>query len=90
MYACEDRTDDVKAGVKSTALLFGKYVKPIVGSFAALFVSALGVSGFLNGNGLWYFIVSVGGAATHFVWQLSTWNEQMPGAGGAKFKVRLD
>ena len=89
MYACQDRADDIKAGVKSTALLFGKYVKPIVGAFASAFALALGVSGYLNGNGPWYYIISVCGAAAHLVWQLSTWNEQETWAGGAKFKVSL-
>ena len=28
IYACQDREDDVHAGVKSTALLFGSYVRP--------------------------------------------------------------
>ena len=77
----------MKIGLKSTAVLFGAYIRPLAGIFAAIFVLSLAICGILNGNGLWYFVVSVGGAIVHFWWQLSTWEESVPGAGGAKFKV---
>ncbi|KAJ3554256.1 hypothetical protein NM688_g3204 [Phlebia brevispora] len=48
IYACQDRTDDVKAGIKSTALLFGPRVKPAVRMFAVAFVGLMTLAGVLN------------------------------------------
>jgi len=74
IYACQDRKDDVKAGVKSTALLFGDHVRPILAGFATGFVAALGATGFLNQQGIAYYVIAVLGSALHFTWQLTTLN----------------
>ena len=47
-YACQDRKDDVKAGVKSAALLFGAHVRTFLMFFAAIFVGTLIIGGILN------------------------------------------
>ena len=44
----QDREDDIKIGVKSTSLLFGDRVREILAVFAAGFVSAIAVAGYLN------------------------------------------
>lgn len=72
IYACQDREDDVTAGVKSTAVLFGDKVRMILSLFAVGFVACLTITGVLNGQGPWYFVISVGGAAAHVTWQLYT------------------
>lgn len=41
IYAHQDKTDDVKAGVKSTALLFGDKTRPILATFSTAFVTSL-------------------------------------------------
>ncbi|CAO1631573.1 unnamed protein product [Sympodiomycopsis kandeliae] len=41
IYAHQDVKDDINAGVKSTALLFGDYSKPILSAFSLSFVSLL-------------------------------------------------
>lgn len=41
LYAMVDREDDIKAGVKSTAILFGKQDRLIIGVIQALFIAAL-------------------------------------------------
>ncbi|OBZ76828.1 4-hydroxybenzoate polyprenyltransferase, mitochondrial [Grifola frondosa] len=74
IYACQDRRDDVKAGVKSTAVLFGDAVRPILACFATAFVFCLAYAGMLNGNGMAYFVITVAGAAVHFAWQLTSVN----------------
>ena len=53
----QDRKDDVKAGVKSTALLFGDYVKPILGIFGATFVGCRGL-GYRLVNGVVHRLVT--------------------------------
>jgi 4-hydroxybenzoate polyprenyltransferase len=60
----------VKAGVKSTALLFGEHVKQFLAIFAGLLVACLTVAGILNGQGVPYFVLTVGGAAFHLMFQL--------------------
>ncbi|KAI9451306.1 4-hydroxybenzoate polyprenyl transferase [Lactarius psammicola] len=70
IYACQDKRDDVQAGVKSTALLFGAHVKKVLAVFAGLLVTCLAVAGALNNQGIPYFILTVAGAATHLAMQL--------------------
>ena len=72
IYGCQDRKDDVKAGVKSTALFFGDHVLSAVACFATGFVFMLYLAGALNRQGPIYYIVSVVGTALHLIWQLST------------------
>lgn len=87
IYACQDRADDAKAGVKSTALLFGKHVRMILSLFASVYIFCMVAAGVLNGNGAWYFALSCGGTAVHLVWQMCTWNDADNSDCAAKFKV---
>ncbi|KAI0294250.1 4-hydroxybenzoate polyprenyl transferase [Multifurca ochricompacta] len=70
IYACQDKRDDVQAGVKSTALLFGVHVKKVLAVFAALLVACLATAGTLNKQGVPYFVLTVGGTAAHLILQL--------------------
>ncbi|KAA1470990.1 UbiA prenyltransferase [Dentipellis sp. KUC8613] len=90
IYACQDWKDDAKAGVKSTALLFGEYVRPILFCFGLAFVASLTYVGFCNEKGLPFYLVSCGGALAHIVWQLTTWDPHNPKECGAKFKSNGD
>ena len=45
MYAMVDREDDLKIGVKSTAILFGDYDRQIIGGLQALMLAILTVIG---------------------------------------------
>ncbi|OBZ76285.1 4-hydroxybenzoate polyprenyltransferase, mitochondrial [Grifola frondosa] len=72
IYACQDRRDDVKSGVRSTAVLFGDNVRAMLAVVAAVFVLCLAYAGVLNGNGPMYFLITVVGTAAHLVWQLVT------------------
>ncbi|KAJ7242034.1 4-hydroxybenzoate polyprenyl transferase [Mycena rebaudengoi] len=70
IYACQDKKDDVKAGIKSTALLFGSSVKVVLAFFASLMMSGLVGAGVLNNHQLPYFIFSVFGASIYLAVQL--------------------
>ncbi|KDE04281.1 hypothetical protein MVLG_05309 [Microbotryum lychnidis-dioicae p1A1 Lamole] len=70
IYAHQDKVDDVDAGVKSTALLFGQQTKPILTGFSTVFVGLLATSGWMNGQGLGFWTLSVGGAAWHLFNQI--------------------
>ena len=54
MYAMVDRDDDLKIGVKSTAILFGRYDKVIIGLFQAAFLLTLYLAGEAFGLGAYY------------------------------------
>lgn len=53
-YAMVDRDDDVKIGIRTSAILFGRYDTAMVMLFHALFIATLAVAGQAEGLG-WYF-----------------------------------
>ncbi len=68
LYAMVDRDDDVKIGIKSTAILFGRHDKLIVGILQVLVLVLMAAVGWLNGLG-WAFYASIAVAGTLFIWQ---------------------
>lgn len=61
MYSMVDREDDLKIGVKSTAILFGEFDKLMVGLFQGLFILALVLIG-LDLDFTWPFYLGLFGA----------------------------
>ena len=59
-------------GVRSTAILFGSWIRPLLVLCGLMFVTMLAIAGHLNGQGPAYFIVSVGGTVIHLLWQYMT------------------
>jgi 4-hydroxybenzoate polyprenyltransferase len=59
-YAMVDREDDLKIGIKSTAILFGNHDRLAIGLLQVLMLGILVWIGFRTGRGLWY----AGGLAT--------------------------
>ena len=78
VYACQDIKDDVKMGVRSTAILFGIWIRPLLVGCGLTFAGMLALAGYLNRQGPAYFIVSVGGTSLHLVWQYFTVNLDVP------------
>ena len=70
IYAHQDKIDDLQASVKSTAVLFGQATRPILAIFSVAFIASLSLVGHLNGQGLPFYFISVGGASVHLFWQL--------------------
>jgi 4-hydroxybenzoate polyprenyltransferase len=68
MYAMVDRNDDLKIGVKSTAILFGDADRVIIGSMQAMVLVALWLVGEQAVLGRWYTGALAVGAAL-FAWQ---------------------
>ncbi len=54
-YAMVDREDDLKVGVKSTAILFGRYDRLLIGVFHALTIALLAIAGALAARGFLYY-----------------------------------
>ncbi len=58
-YAMVDRDDDIQIGIKSTAILFGRYDNRIIGLLHVAALSMLGVIGWRNGM-TWHFYLCLG------------------------------
>lgn len=56
MYAMCDREDDVKIGVKSSAILFGQHDRLIIGILQLLTLLLLVAVGILSERGAWYWL----------------------------------
>jgi 4-hydroxybenzoate polyprenyltransferase len=68
MYAMVDKDDDLKIGVKSTAILFGQYDRQIIGVLQLIIMGLLISVGLLKQLGIFY-DVSLISAAIFFVYQ---------------------
>ncbi len=67
-YAMVDRDDDLKIGIKSTAILFGRYDNVIIGLFQAAVLGLMAAVGWLNQlGGAFYWALLL--AAALFVYQ---------------------
>lgn len=86
IYAHQDKKDDVIAGVKSTALRFGEKTPQWLAGFSSAFVGLTALAGYMNGQGLPFYLISVGGAAAHLAWQLRTVNYDDPKSCWQKFR----
>jgi len=53
-YAMVDRKDDLAAGIKSSAILFGRHDRLLVGLLQILLLLLLATAGALAGRGAWY------------------------------------
>ena len=68
MYAMSDREDDLKIGVKSSAILFGQYDRLIIGILQVVTLGLLIIAGLLAERG-WLFALGVGVAMAFMVYQ---------------------
>ncbi|KAH9322543.1 hypothetical protein KI387_017182, partial [Taxus chinensis] len=71
IYAHQDKEDDLKVGIKSTALRFGDQTKTWITGFGVACISGLTLSGFNAGLG-WPFYFVMTTAAGHLAWQILT------------------
>ena len=69
-YAMVDRKDDIKVGVKSTAILFGDVDLFVIAGLQALMAIGLILIGLLAGLGFWYYasIVIAAGLMAYHLW----------------------
>ncbi|SMH53505.1 4-hydroxybenzoate octaprenyltransferase [Azospirillum agricola] len=85
IYAHQDKEDDARIGVKSTALRLGDTSKIWIYGFYTLTYVGLGIAGRLAGlGGLFLPLLSV--AALHLAWQVATWRPDDQNDCLAKFK----
>ena len=83
-YAMVDRADDLKVGVKSTAILFGEADIFVIGGLQALMIIALVLIGLRAGLGFWYYL-SVAIAAALMAWHQWLARDRQPAGCFAAF-----
>ncbi|KAJ7644767.1 4-hydroxybenzoate polyprenyl transferase [Roridomyces roridus] len=64
IYGSQDKIDDIKAGVKSIVLLLASHARLALFFFSSAMTLCLLATGILNGAGLAYFLVAVGGGGS--------------------------
>ena len=84
-YAMVDREDDLRAGAKSTAILFGDADLPIIGILMATFLFTLLLVG-QRAQLEWPFLVGLAVALLLFAWQLWNMRWRQPAACFAAFR----
>ncbi len=78
-YAMVDREDDLKIGVKSSAILFGRHDNLIIGLLQLLMLGLLVVTGLLADRGLFFYLGLAAGGAL-FVYQQWLTRDRQPQA----------
>ncbi|KAJ1264805.1 hypothetical protein BS78_08G029800 [Paspalum vaginatum] len=71
IYAHQDKKDDLKAGVKSTAIRFGDNTKYWLSGFGVACISSLAFTGY-NAHLAWAYYPFLAAAAGHLAWQIFT------------------
>ncbi|KAG2662735.1 4-hydroxybenzoate polyprenyltransferase, mitochondrial-like [Panicum virgatum] len=71
IYAHQDKEDDLKVGVRSTALRFGDLTKYWISGFGAACLGSLALSGY-NADLGWPYYPFLCAAAAQLAWQIST------------------
>ena len=89
IYALQDRKCDAKIGVKSSALSIQGNTKGYLSFFAVSQIGFLALAGFINGQSLPFYLVSVLGSSLHLMWQVRSLDEFSPADAGKKFKSNM-
>ncbi|XP_006664985.3 4-hydroxybenzoate polyprenyltransferase, mitochondrial [Oryza brachyantha] len=71
IYAHQDKEDDLKVGVKSTALRFGDSTKQWISGFGAACIGSLALSGY-SADLAWPYYPFLAAASAQLAWQIST------------------
>ena len=68
MYAMVDRDDDLRVGIKSTAILFGRFDRLVIGMLQVVMMILLWQVGQMAARSV-FFVVGLGAAAALFAYQ---------------------
>jgi 4-hydroxybenzoate polyprenyltransferase len=90
IYALQDRVDDAKLGIGSSALATFRHIRLFLSLCAATFVICLTAVGILNHQGPTFFVVSIGGTLLELCSQLLVLNVHQPQTyAGKKNRIKL-
>ena len=68
-FFIQDKVDDVKVGVKSTALFMGDQTKKWLTGFSATMIPCLAISGIMSDQ-CWPYYLSLSAISSHLAWQV--------------------
>lgn len=85
----QDKKDDEKAGVKSMAVRLGDGIRPALSVFDATFFACLLWAGYLNGQHLPFYVMSVIAPFLLCLWHIWSFDHNDPRDSWKKFTVRL-
>lgn len=85
IYALQDKADDIIAGVKSTALLWGEQTRYWLTGFGTLAVCLLYMTGIMT-HQTWPYYLGLAGTAGHLGWQIGTLKIHEPVDCWSKFR----
>ncbi|KAK8599378.1 hypothetical protein V6N13_077304 [Hibiscus sabdariffa] len=77
IYAHQDKEDDLKVGIKSTALKFGESTKEWITGFATACIGSFALTGYIAALG-WPFYAFLAAASAQLAWQIGTANLSSP------------
>lgn len=86
LYAHQDKDDDAKLGLRSTALHFGENTKPILLGFSTLATGSWMLAGYNLGYVEPYYYIGCGAAGAHLLWQVTTADLDNPKNLAERFK----
>lgn len=89
IYAHQDREDDMRVGIKSSALWLGERAWRWVAGFYALCWGMLAL-GFIAGGAGTIALALLAGAGGHFIWQMWRWNPDDPQSALRIFRANRD
>lgn len=89
IYAHQDKEDDLKVGVKSSALALGGKTRPALYAFYALTLAGIGLAGWQAGLS-WAFWAGLALAAAQLAWQAARVDTDDPADCLVKFKSNRD
>ncbi len=89
IYAVQDKADDARVGMKSTALLFGIRVRMAVAAFFDLTMILLLVAGWLSDMGVLFYVL-MALAYAHACWQVLGWHVDEPPSALRRFRSNRD
>lgn len=85
IYAHQDKEDDARVGVKSTALRLGRHSRPWIAGFYGVTIAGMAAAGVAAGLKP-LFLVGLAAAAGQLAWQLWSWAPDDPGDCLLRFK----
>ncbi|KAG0702711.1 UbiA prenyltransferase family [Suillus ampliporus] len=85
IYACQDRKDDEMAGVKSMAVSLGESIRPALSLFDLTFFGCLSWAGYLNGQRLPFYMISVIAPFFLCLWHIWSFDHNDPQDSWKKF-----
>jgi 4-hydroxybenzoate polyprenyltransferase len=89
IISLQDKKEDEKAGIKSMAVRLGEAIRPALSLFDATFFACLSWAGYLNGQCVPYYVMSVLAPFLLCLWHIWSFDQNDSQDSWKTFTVRL-